>query len=243
MLPEGNVELTKEKIDFFLKEVAKEYRKRVGKKSPAELILVGGASVLINYGFRNMTTDIDAITLAASTFKEAVNAVRDRYDLADDWLNSDFKKTDSYTPRLREYSVYYKTFSNVLTIRTVAAEYLIAMKVKAGRKYKNDLSDIIGILAEHEKQGNDISLERILEAFAQLYGENTLISEDIRKYLQDVFTKGSFSEQYARIRNAEKQARSQLIDFVRNNPDEVKTMRAEEILQQLKKKKQEKRQG
>lgn len=46
---------------MYLKELAKEYKKR-NKNVPAELILVGGASVLINYGFREMTTDIDAIT-------------------------------------------------------------------------------------------------------------------------------------------------------------------------------------
>lgn len=53
-------------------------------------------------------------------------------------------KTASYTPKLRYYSKYYKTFSNVLTVRTVTAEYLVAMKLKSGRKYKNDLSDVVG---------------------------------------------------------------------------------------------------
>ena len=58
--------ITKENIDIYLKELAKDYRKAVGKNMPAEIILIGGASVLINYGFRNMTTDIDAMIHAAS---------------------------------------------------------------------------------------------------------------------------------------------------------------------------------
>ena len=74
-------EFTKENIDIYLKEVAKEYRKLVGKGMPAELTLIGGASVLINYGFRNMTTDIDALIHAASSMKDAINRVADRYDL------------------------------------------------------------------------------------------------------------------------------------------------------------------
>ena len=56
MSSEKTFEFTKENIDLYLNAVAKEYRKRVGKSMPAELILIGGASVLINYGFRNATT-------------------------------------------------------------------------------------------------------------------------------------------------------------------------------------------
>lgn len=42
----------------------------------------------------------------------------------------------------------YKTFANILQIRTVSAEYLVAMKLMAGHQYKNDLSDIVGVLIE-----------------------------------------------------------------------------------------------
>ena len=58
MLSEKQIEFTKENIDMYLKEAAKEYRKQAGKDMSAEIILIGGASVLVNYGFKNMTTDI-----------------------------------------------------------------------------------------------------------------------------------------------------------------------------------------
>lgn len=45
----------KENLDVYLKELAKEFRKQNGKTMPAEIILIGGASVLANYGFRDMT--------------------------------------------------------------------------------------------------------------------------------------------------------------------------------------------
>ena len=63
---------TKENVDFYLKELGKEYRKLNGKGTPAELILIGGASVLVNYGFREMTTDIDVLMHAASTMKSFI---------------------------------------------------------------------------------------------------------------------------------------------------------------------------
>lgn len=109
MLSDPTTEITKETILFYLKEVAGEYRKRAGRRMPAELILIGGASVLINYGFRNMTADIDAVIHASSSMKDAVNTVGDRFGLSNGWLNDDFKRTDSYTPKLAEYSVYYRT--------------------------------------------------------------------------------------------------------------------------------------
>ena len=62
---------TKENLDYYLKELAKEFRKRNGAKLSAEIVLIGGAAVLANYGFREMTYDIDAIITASSVMKEA----------------------------------------------------------------------------------------------------------------------------------------------------------------------------
>ncbi len=51
----------------------------------------------------------------------------DKYNLPVGWLNSDFMKTKSYSPQLIEVSVEFKTFSNILQVRTVSAEYRIAI--------------------------------------------------------------------------------------------------------------------
>ena len=155
---------TKDNLDQYLKELSNEYRKCSGKIMPAEIILIGGASVVINYGFREMTYDMDAIIEAASTMKEAINSVGDKFDLPNGWINTDFMKTSSYTPEIQTCSKYYKTFSNIVTFRTVTGEYLIAMKLMAGRQYKYDLSDVIGILWEHAKAGKPMTLDLIKEA-------------------------------------------------------------------------------
>ena len=42
---------------------------RNGSRMPAEIILIGGASILINYGFREMTYDMDAIIIPANRRK------------------------------------------------------------------------------------------------------------------------------------------------------------------------------
>ena len=43
MPSENRIEFTKENLDTYLKEVAREYRRLAGKGMPAELILIGGA--------------------------------------------------------------------------------------------------------------------------------------------------------------------------------------------------------
>lgn len=86
-------------IDDCLKAVAKQYRKLNKKGMPAEITLVGGASILINYGFRDSTYDVDALIQASSSMKDAISFVTDTMELPNGWLNDDFRNTDSYTPR------------------------------------------------------------------------------------------------------------------------------------------------
>ncbi|MDY2990871.1 MAG: DUF6036 family nucleotidyltransferase [Hornefia butyriciproducens] len=211
-------EFTKENIDIYLKELGKEYRRQSGKGMPAELILIGGASVLINYGFRNMTTDVDAVIQAASGMKDAINAVRDRYGLPNHWLNDDFKNTSSYTPKLIEFSVYYKTFSNVLSIRTIASEYLIAMKLRSGRQYKSDLSDVLGILAEHEKEGTPLSMKQIRKAVTDLYGDWNSLPNASQVFIENVMENSGFEQLYEQITREEQETKELLIQLEENYP-------------------------
>lgn len=210
---------TKENLDSYLKELAKEFRKINGNKMPAEIILIGGASVLINYGFREMTYDMDAIIQASSSMKDAINSVGDRMGLPNGWLNTDFMKTTSYTPKLIQYSKYYKTFSNVLRIRTVSAEYLVVMKLMAGRQYKNDLSDVVGILLEQEKLQQQICLEDIKKAAEKLYGGYDKLSEESRTFIETVYQNPDLTQLYEKVREDEKTNKDILIEFEDNYPD------------------------
>ena len=119
---------TRENLDSYLMELAKEFRKKNGSRMPAEIILMGGASILIDYGFREMTYDMDAIIKSSGAMRDAINTVGDRLGLPIGWLNTDFVHTNSYTPRLAEHSKYYKTFANILQIRTVLDEYSLLIK-------------------------------------------------------------------------------------------------------------------
>lgn len=228
---------TKENLVLYLKEVAKEFRRLNGKNMKAEIILVGGAAILANYGFRNMTTDIDAMIFASSAMREAINRVRDKYDLPKEWLNADFMKTDSYSPKLVEYSIYYRTFSNVLTIRIVEAEYLIAMKLRSARKYKHDISDIVGILSEHEEKRCPISMEKIEKAIHDLYGGWKGFPEDSKELIENIFAEGDYSNRYEIATYEEIHTKRMLLQFQEEYPEALKKDNINDIIKNLKNRK------
>ncbi|MCL1808634.1 MAG: DUF6036 family nucleotidyltransferase [Clostridiales bacterium] len=227
---------TKENLDACLKELAKEFKKRNGSKMPAEIILVGGAAILAQYGFREMTYDIDAVILASSAMKEAVNRVGDRMGLPNGWLNMDFKKTTSYSDKLAEVSVYYRTFSNILNVRTLAAEHLIAMKLMSGRRYKNDLSDVAGILWEHQKNGCPVTQEAIDRAVTVLYGGWEQIPESSKNLIFAAFASGDYESLYFNNAESEKLSKEILLDFDKNYPNELNSDNIDAILEQASKK-------
>ena len=138
-------EFSKESIDIYLKKLSKVYKKLSAGRMQAEIILVGGSAIAVNYSFRQSSTDIDAIIQAPDVMRDAICRIRDEENLPNDWINSDFTKTVSFSPMLRLYSKHYRTFSNIVEIRTITGAFLIAMKMRSGRIYKHDLSDIIGI--------------------------------------------------------------------------------------------------
>lgn len=239
MLSENTNYFTKDNLNEYLKELGKEYRRLNGKSMPAEIILIGGAAILANYGFRDMTTDVDAVIHAVSSMKEAINHVGDKFHLPNGWLNADFMKTGSYSPKLEEFSVHYREFSNVLEVRTISAEYLIAMKLRSGRKYKNDLSDVIGILYEHEQRGVPLTMDEIDKAVYDLYGGWQNIPADSISFIKDTMEKGSFKKAYQVISDEEQRSKDILIQFQDDYPGIANTENANTILEALKRRKQQ----
>ncbi len=229
--------ITKANLEQYLKELAKEFRRRSGKGIPAEIILIGGASVIINYGFRELTYDMDAIINASSAMKDAIRFIGDKYKLPNGWMNDDFVKTRSYTPKIEQYAKYYRKFSNVVTVRTVTGEHLIAMKLMSGRKYKYDRSDIIGILAAQEKVGKPLSFENVKSAVCDLYGSYEVLSEEIRQFIEKVFEEGNYTELYERTRQYEAENKENLLEYQEKKPGVVTGDNVNDIIEALRKRK------
>lgn len=230
-----SADINKENLDTILNDLAKQYRKYGGKNQKAELILVGGAAVIARYNFRDSTKDIDAIIKSASALKDAAVVVGEKYDLEYQWLNSDFTKTCSYSKKLNEYSKYYKTFANVLEVRVIESEYLVAMKMVSAREYKNDLSDIVGIIESHHKNGNDLCMEKINNAVNAIYGSQNMIPQNTWEFV-DHALKYAANERYSDVRKDEVRSNKLLKEFQKEYKDVLTQDNVNEILETLRQK-------
>ena len=229
----SNTPFTKENLNQYLKALAKEYKKLVGKNMPAEIILIGGAAIIADYSFRKSTYDVDAIIIASSAMKDAINKVGDDFDLPSYWMNTDFEKTASYSPKLIEFSQYYRTYSNIVTIRTVTAEYLVAMKLKAGRQYKNDISDIAGIIQEQKALNKPLTYEAINNAVIKLYSSWDGISQLAIDDLKSILSSDNLSDLYSSIREKEINTKDLLVKFEKSHPNQLSQSNLDDVLKSL----------
>lgn len=231
----SNQKITRDTAYAIIKKFAKQYRKELGK-APGEIIFVGGGSIMLNYKFRDTTQDFDVILNTVSGIKDVISKFADENDLPRDWMNNDFMKTSSYSNQLLEVSRHYTTLNNgTLEIRTVSGVYLIAMKLRARRNYRNDISDAIGILLEEKENGNNITYEDIKISYYKLYEEN--ISNEIEILMQNVCNMNltELKDFYHNQLNSEQSISSRVISYIDNGAN-INAKNVEEVIARIKEK-------
>ena len=166
MLP--NTILDKENIDYVFKVFAQKLNE-LGYKKKLNVFVVGGGAIVLNFDYRLSTIDIDAEFELDETVKEAIKRVAKDLQLPDDWLNSDFINTPSYSFKIKSVSKLVKTYSEIVFLFSLPCEYLIAMKLKSSRPTGGDLDDIIKMIYELRIKGVPISYEMIISSYNYLY--------------------------------------------------------------------------
>ena len=201
---EKYIVLNKELLELCLKDLANILRKRIKQKDvQCELIIVGGASIVLNYGFRESTYDIDCTDEHKILMNDIVNSVAEKHNLPSSWINTDFMNSKSYSPKIEQYSSFYKSFGNgALIIRTIKDEYLLAMKVMSGRKYKNDYSDIYGIIKACNNGEQTITIEKLNKAIIDLYGSIDLVDKEAFEFAKRIINNPN-DETYLSIKESE----------------------------------------
>ncbi len=109
------------------------------------------------------------------------------YDsLPSGWINEDFRKTCSYSEKIRQFSRHYKTFTNILEVRMLPSEYDVAMKLASLRPYKYDMSDVVGII-NSEKMSREL-LDSVFSTdnLGELYESTRLSEYDNHVILKDI---------------------------------------------------------
>lgn len=224
-----NKTISKENLDLYFLEFGKLLKKKAHNKNiSVEIIIVGGASVLLNYNFRDTTVDIDCIDVHNALMNEIIGEIGNKYDLPNDWINTDFKNTESYSQKLINYSSYYKTFGGVLNVRTIKGEYLVAMKIVSGRKYKNDYSDIYGIIKWHKDNNERMTMSQIDKAIDELYSTHEKVDKDAYE-----FTKRIIEDIDSYSREAIKKEEEDNLELIKNNQSIVDEDNIDEILKKL----------
>lgn len=132
-----------------------------------------------------------------------------------------------------EHSEYYKTFANVLTVRTVTAEYMVAMKLMAGRRYKNDMSDVIGVLKHHKDNGSPITIDRIKNAVEELYGDWRALPDRSISFIEEIMAEEDYDNAFDKIRRLEVANRSIIETFEEDYPGVLTDENLDDILQRF----------
>jgi len=127
-----------------------------------EVCIVGGAAMILAFGSRESTRDIDALVMAPAGVRTAVAQLAEAHGLPQNWLNDGAKGFASGQPT--EIKEILK-FSN-LRVVTPSAEYILAMKCLAAR---------VG-LDEHDKEDTKFLIQRL-----GLRGAGTVL-EIVEKY-------------------------------------------------------------
>jgi hypothetical protein len=112
-----------------------------------EICIVGGAAMILAFGNRESTRDIDALVMAPASVRTAVRQVAEAAGFPQDWLNDRVKGFASGQPT--ELKQVLK-FSH-LRVVAPSAEYILAMKCLAAR---------VG-LDEHDKEDTKYLIEHV----------------------------------------------------------------------------------
>lgn len=227
--------ITRENAPDIIKQFAKEYRKELGKV-PGEIIIVGGGSIMLNYKFRDATQDFDVILKTVSGVTDIIKKFADENGLPRDWMNTDFVKTVSYSDKLYEVSKHLWSLNNgTLEIRTVTGVYLIAMKLMAHRDYRNDISDVIGILIEEKEVGMKITYNDIVNAYRKLYRSEipVEIEETVKTLTNLQLTE--LKDLYEQQKKSEQGLGEKIITYI-DDGAEINTRNVEDVIAAIKRK-------
>jgi hypothetical protein len=117
---------TKQQLEKYLSRLNDELRK---DGTTGEVCIVGGAAMVIGFGTRNSTRDIDALVISPSTVRAAILRVAQMSGIPNSWLNDAAKGFASSTP------VELKELLKLGNLRVVMppAEYILAMKCISAR--------------------------------------------------------------------------------------------------------------
>jgi hypothetical protein len=167
---------TREQIERFLERLNHELA-QLGVTG--EICIVGGAALVLGFGCRNSTRDIDALVIAPPSIRAAAQKVAELEQIPSSWLNDGAKGFASSQP------IETKEILQMSHLRVVSppAEYILAMKCIAARVGidDNDKADA-KFLIKYLKLTDS---EAVLSIVGRYYNEK-LIPAKTQYFIQEI---------------------------------------------------------
>jgi predicted nucleotidyltransferase len=143
--------VNRQDIEKYLRMLGQEL---LQKQVTGEILLAGGAVMLLKVQNREVTKDIDAYFNPehAEIIREAIKAVADKEGLPFDWINDGVKGFFYTQPPMEQWAEFPG-----IRIYTPTLDYLLAMKLVAGRP--QDIEDIKALAQELHLSGSEEALD------------------------------------------------------------------------------------
>jgi hypothetical protein len=155
-----------------------------------ELCVFGGGAMMLAYGTRRTTKDVDAIMRPSDIARQLAKLVAERLSLSENWLNDDLKQFVSAAGTFASLEIeeLESAARKHLKITRASAAYLLAMKCLACRigvpGQFGDLDDIRFLIKKMDIRTVE-QIELLIERF---YPHDTLMDQ-ARTAIEDLLPK------------------------------------------------------
>lgn len=114
------------------------------------------------------------------------------------------------------------------------------MKLMAGRSYKHDLSDVVGIVSEHNSVSENnkkqmLTLDTVKKAVIDLYRDWDKLPKQSRDFIEIVFQQTDLESFRKKQQEQEKKAFILLKEFEQQYPNRLKKSNVQSVIENLKK--------
>lgn len=170
--------LKRENIDYYLEKLS--LLMLNGRNKKATIYIMGGACMAMLYDGHRSTVDIDIATKDNNLSNLYCEAVANREGIPKDWINSDVMLSESFSIRLFDRALFYKSFNGVLDTYLIDDIDLLCMKLVSFRQ--KDVRDIKILTKILNKK--HIGKKNVIDEINFLYGDTSKISRNAMYYIK-----------------------------------------------------------
>src|ERR1700730_12639117 len=147
-----------------------------------EIAVFGGAAIVLGFGFREGTKDVDALVLEAhGQVMRAPHRLGKELNLPPNWLN---EQATVYLSKRRDFK-WFRTYPSEgrfgLRVLMASPQYMLAMKLLAFRAFSDDVQDIVGLARRLHRT----SAEDLIQLVRHYYPDEEISSEKLTQ-IQDL---------------------------------------------------------